>query len=344
MYKLLIVDDEQIIREGLESMIDWDGLGLVKTAVCSNAFSALDSMTDDMPDILMTDVRMPGMDGLELTERAMALHPQLRVIILSGYDTFSYAQQAMKAGVMEYLLKPCSRDEVEEALVRACRAIDKARMRVTYLYEERQERIRAMAEQLKALQMSGMNADDIEHHVHELARTEVEPSLLREALVYLITAGADENPAQWKLNAIMGAFDSELEPLEHHIAATLSGMQVDTGSRGFVRKMTDYVDAHYSEEALSLQYIADNVVYMNADYIGREFARTVGRKFSAYLLEVRMEHAKALMAADSTMRSYEVATRVGLGNNPHYFSQVFRKYTGMPPKEYRASLTEDRQG
>ena len=138
MYKLLLVDDEQIIREGLARMIDWEGLGLTLTASCSNALAALDSMTDDMPDILLADVRMPGMDGLELVERAMALHPQLQAIILSGYDTFQYAQQAIKTGVMEYLLKPCSQEELTSALERACRAVDRQRQHVLHLYGERQ--------------------------------------------------------------------------------------------------------------------------------------------------------------------------------------------------------------
>lgn len=120
MFKLLLVDDELIIREGLQRMIDWERLGMTLTASCSNAIAALDSMMDDMPDILVTDVRMPGMNGLELVERAMALHPQLQSIILSGYDTFEYARQALKSGVCEYLLKPCSQEEMEEALKRAC--------------------------------------------------------------------------------------------------------------------------------------------------------------------------------------------------------------------------------
>ncbi len=95
MYKLLLVDDEQIIREGIERMIDWDKLGITLTASCPNAIAALDSMTDNMPDILLTDIRMPGMDGLELVERAVSLHPMLQTIILSGYDTFHYAQLAV---------------------------------------------------------------------------------------------------------------------------------------------------------------------------------------------------------------------------------------------------------
>lgn len=104
--------------------------------------------------------------------------------------------------------------------------------------------------------------------------------------------------------------------------------------------MLAYMNAHYADEALSLQYIADNVVYMNADYIGREFTRTVGQKFSSQLLSIRMEHAKLLIRSDPSLHSYEIAEKVGLGENPHYFSQLFRKYTGMTPKDYRKQLDE----
>lgn len=106
--------------------------------------------------------------------------------------------------------------------------------------------------------------------------------------------------------------------------------------------MTAYVDGHYQEESLTLQFLADHVIYMNADYIGREFSRVMGKKFSAYLLETRMERAKLLMATDAGLHSYEVAEQVGLGNNPHYFSQLFRKYTGLTPTEYRSRLENER--
>ena len=145
MYKLLLVDDEAIIREGIRTMVDWDALDIMLTASCANAFAALDSMTDDMPDILMTDVRMPGMSGLELTERALQLHPQLQTLILSGYSEFDYARQAMKWGVKEYLLKPCSREEMEDALTRTCRLIDRQRQHVLQLTGERQEHVRLLA-------------------------------------------------------------------------------------------------------------------------------------------------------------------------------------------------------
>lgn len=339
MYRLLLVDDEQIIREGLERMIDWQRLDVTLTASCGNALAALDSMTDDMPDILMTDVRMPGMNGLELVERAMALHPQLQCIILSGYDTFEYAQKALKSGVIEYLLKPCSQEEMEAALERACRAIDRRRKHVLCLADERQARVSTLKARLSALR--GGVVPQWEKQVHEIAKTAEEPSLLREALVDLVTDGLSSGQAEWGMALIMDAVrcQEDAEALSRLIIRALQHLKPeDAGAQGFVGRMTAYVDGHYADEALSLQYIADHVVYMNADYIGREFSRVMGRKFSSYLLEARMERAKLLMATQSALHSYEIAERIGLGNNPHYFSQVFRKYTGMTPKDYRAFL------
>lgn len=339
MYRLLLVDDEQIIREGLERMIDWQRLDITLTASCGNALAALDSMTDDMPDILMTDVRMPGMNGLELVERAMALHPQLQCIILSGYDTFEYAQKALKSGVIEYLLKPCSQEEMEAALERACRAIDRRRKHVLCLADERQARVSALAARLNELR--GSAPAQWEKQVHEIAKTAEEPSLLREALVALVTGGLSAGQAEWGM-ALLGEAvrcQEDTEALARLIIRALQQLKPeDMNAQGFVGRMTAYVDGHYADEALSLQYIADHVVYMNADYIGREFTRAMGRKFSSYLLEVRMERAKLLMATQPGLHSYEIAEQIGLGNNPHYFSQVFRKYTGMTPKDYRAFL------
>ena len=335
MYKLLLVDDEAIIREGIRTMVDWEALDIVLTASCANAFAALDSMTDDMPDILMTDVRMPGMSGLELTERALQLHPQLQTLILSGYSEFDYARQAMKWGVKEYLLKPCSREDLEEAIRRTCRLIDRQRQHVLQLTGERQAHVHLLAEKLQGLLAGYLDSAALERQVGELARTTPDPSAMREALFRVVTGGA---PAGWGFTVIQEAL-AQPEQLVPLTVRTLLRLREESGDmRGFVQKMAAYIDEHYGDEALSLQHMADNVVFMNADYIGREFARCMGEKFSAYLLKVRMEHAKAMMNASPDLRSYEIAERVGLGNNPHYFSQLFRKYTGLTPTEYRGQM------
>ena len=147
---------------------------------------------------------------------------------------------------------------------------------------------------------------------------------------------------EWGMNVITDAL-RDRESLEDLIVRSLLRLRKEGGatrSNDFVQQMLAYMNAHYADEALSLQYIADNVVYMNADYIGREFTRTVGQKFSSQLLSIRMEHAKLLIRSDPSLHSYEIAEKVGLGDNPHYFSQLFRKYTGMTPKDYRKQLDE----
>lgn len=343
MYKLLLVDDEQIIREGLEQMINWEELNLVLTASCSDAITALDSMMDNMPDILLTDIRLPGMNGLELVNQAVSLHPMLQTIVLSGYDTFQYAQQAIKNGVMEYLLKPCSREELKSALGRACNAIDRQRKHVLYLYGERRKRIKTLVDSYNALRESDLDDEQIEKQVHELSKTVEDPSILQETLISIVTGDVGSGQIEWGMNMIADAMRS-CESLEQLIARSLIRLRGEGGNiRGndFVQQMTAYIASYYMDESLSLQSIADNVVYMNADYIGREFTRIVGQKFSSYLLETRMEHAKLLMRSDSSLHSYEIAEKVGLGKNPHYFSQLFRKYTGITYKEFRRQIQEE---
>lgn len=342
MYKLLLVDDEPIIREGLERMIDWEKLDLKLTASCPNAIAALDSMTDDMPDILLTDIRLPGMTGLELVQRAVTLHPMLQSVVLSGYDTFQYAQQALRYGVIEYLLKPCSKQELEDALLRACHAIDRQRKKVLYLYDERRQRVKALVETFDHLRESDLEADALKKQVGELVKTVEDPSLLQETLIALVTDRMGSGQTEWGMNVITDAL-RDRGSLEELITRSLLRLRKEGNaarSNDFVQQMIAYMNAHYADESLTLQYIADNAVYMNADYIGREFTRAVGQKFSSYLLSVRMEHAKTLMQEDPSLHSYEIAEKVGLGENPHYFSQLFRKYTGETPKNYRRQLGE----
>jgi AraC-like DNA-binding protein len=157
--------------------------------------------------------------------------------------------------------------------------------------------------------------------------------VLREAYTYLI-AHQESQPLRG-FTAIRRTYDSETELLET-VAQGLTAMMARHGQyRAFVNAMRHYIDEHYSDANLSLQYLADNVIHMRADYIGREFTKDTGMKISDYLCRVRMEHAKTLLLdASSENHVYEIAEKIGLGHNPQYFSRLFRKYTGVTPKEF----------
>lgn len=199
-----------------------------------------------------------------------------------------------------------------------------------------------LVDSFNTLRESDLNADQIKRQVGELVKTVEDPSLLQETLIAVVTGSMGSGQTEWGMNVITDAL-RDRESLEDLIVRSLLRLRKEGGaarSNDFVQQMLAYMNAHYADEALSLQYIADNVVYMNADYIGREFTRSVGQKFSSQLLSIRMEHAKLLIRSDPSLHSYEIAEKVGLGENPHYFSQLFRKYTGMTPKDYRKQLDE----
>ncbi len=118
MFKVIVADDEDRIVRLIGALIDWNAMDLEIVATAYNGIDALEQIGLHQPHILITDIRMPGCDGLELISRAKALQPELEIIIISGYAHFPYAQTAMKFGVSDYLLKPINKNDLLNTLQR----------------------------------------------------------------------------------------------------------------------------------------------------------------------------------------------------------------------------------
>ncbi|MBW5444446.1 response regulator [Cohnella sp. CFH 77786] len=136
--KLMIVDDEVIIRTGLATVIDWHELGITLLSPAASAEEALERLAAEQPDMMLTDIRMTGRSGLQLAEEAMKLLPQLEVIILSGYDDFSYAQQAIRQNVSDYLLKTSRPEEIIKAVLKVKKRIEERH--ASFTSQERKKR------------------------------------------------------------------------------------------------------------------------------------------------------------------------------------------------------------
>lgn len=119
MLRVMFADDEPYMLEGLRTMIDWNKLGFEVCGEASDGEDALALVASTLPHLVLTDVRMPVIDGLELIEQASSLHPEMKFIILSGYADFEYAKRAMRHGVVNYLMKPL----IEAELVAAVEAV-----------------------------------------------------------------------------------------------------------------------------------------------------------------------------------------------------------------------------
>lgn len=117
--KILIADDERHIRNGLKDNIDWNFLGIDTVLTAEDGVMAKRTCREQRPEIIISDIRMPGIDGLELAEQAIKQYGARKVILLSGYSEFEYAKKAISIGVVEYLLKPVNLDELTELLVKS---------------------------------------------------------------------------------------------------------------------------------------------------------------------------------------------------------------------------------
>jgi two-component system, response regulator YesN len=127
VYKVFLADDEVVIREGIRNNFPWEKTEFALVGEAPDGEIALSIMQDIKPDVLITDIRMPFMDGLALCRHTMRAMPWMQIIILSGYDDFEYAREAISLGVKEYLLKPVSAQELEEVLRRIARNIEEER-------------------------------------------------------------------------------------------------------------------------------------------------------------------------------------------------------------------------
>jgi len=120
MIRIMIVDDEPVIRFGIKASVDWRKAGFSVTGDFANGAEALEHMKKEPVDILITDIKMPVMDGLELTRRALQLNPHLKVILVSSYNDFEYVREGLKLGVVDYILKPTLQPEELLSIVQRC--------------------------------------------------------------------------------------------------------------------------------------------------------------------------------------------------------------------------------
>lgn len=124
MYKLLLVDDEMEVRSGILKKIKWEDLGFEIAGEAENGREALELAKKTLPDIVLTDIKMPFMNGLELAEELKSALPTAKVIILTGFDDFEFARKAIRLNVIEYALKPVSADDINEMLGRVKARLD----------------------------------------------------------------------------------------------------------------------------------------------------------------------------------------------------------------------------
>lgn len=173
MHKAVIFDDEYIVVEGLRQMVDWNGLGIQLAGTANDGCSALELVRDVRPDLILTDIRMPGMDGLKLIELAAKEVQNASFIVFSGFNEFEYVKRAIQLGVADYLEKPFTIEHINQALTKVLGHISK-REEMEVLRSDWEGNRKALVERaLLNLLLNNESCPNAWSELHELEHTGV---------------------------------------------------------------------------------------------------------------------------------------------------------------------------
>jgi two-component system, response regulator YesN len=340
MNTVLVVDDELIIRKGIVKIVQqYPGRRLIVHSA-ENGVDALEFLSTHTVQVVMTDIRMPKMDGLALCEQISRLYPHTKIIVISGFDDFSYAKQAMRFGVREYMLKPAFPPDIYTVLDQVFKEWDGEAQ--TFSLSKYEEWIDAMEESIWALNMEripqlleqweeackglGLRSDQLDRLLIEclnnikkrMQKRSFQPNV--ELLPQLEALSISDRLAKFK-EQIMAITDQ---------LSRIRGAKF----RDPFEEAKKYIDDHLSEE-ISLEELSQRVG-ISPTYFSHLFKKETNETFVQYRTRKRMEKAKELMDIPH-YRIIDICQAVGYMDYPH-FTKTFKKYTGYSPSEYRKRM------
>ncbi|MFC4305167.1 response regulator transcription factor [Cohnella boryungensis] len=351
MYSVLLVDDEPLVLEGLRFMVDWQTHGFRICGEACDGEDALARIRELKPDLVVTDIRMPVIDGLQLIEQCHEeTGGRCQFIILSGHEDFALARRALHYQVRNYWLKPIDADEIHETL---------RELRKEW------ERPRAHAAPIEApLSVAAAGADARECEETLLAAIEGAcPGDIREAARRLTALleerlGEADNIRAYLSNLIpllagrvaeVGAsaaggsrvlevgVPSSTESLRQAFTAfcleEAERLRTERAKAGAAGEAARYVREHYSRQ-LKLQDVARELHFQPA-YLGQLFKREFGVSFLDFLHRTRVEEAQRLLLRTDSAIS-DIARTVGYAD-PERFTAKFKRFAGSLPSRYKKS-------
>lgn len=170
-YKVMLVDDEEEVRIAMQNRINWEDIGFKVIATAENGEDALEQAEKNPPDVVLTDIQMPFMDGLEMLRKMKSIVPGVKSVIFSGYDEFEYAKEAIKLESEEYILKPIDAEELKQVFIRIKERLDEellSRRDVETLRQYYQQSLPILKEQFIISLLEGrLSASKIDHYIKE---------------------------------------------------------------------------------------------------------------------------------------------------------------------------------
>lgn len=360
MLKVMLVDDVEIVRMEMRRMPVWGEIsGFLVACEAKNGEEALEKLEKQEVDMVITDIRMPKIDGMELLKEIVSNRLCTCVVLLSDISEFSYARQGIILGAFDYIPKPADEAELLKLLKRAYEhIIDKKKEdeRVKKLEEVFEEKIGDFFQGVDVKEIAALlqsrdekAIDKIRHTIKRIGAN-LDFNLLKaegamkKAIPMVITSLLSENPWLEKYidtsilnNLTTRQFSGFGELLDYimqdvtYVFNIFQALQLGYQDKGIIWEVCNHVLQNI-DEGLSLQTVSERL-YMNRTYISEVFKQKTGVSFSEYLTRVKMERAKKLLESDG-IKAYEVAEILGYKDS-EYFGKIFKKYAGKSIAEYK---------
>jgi len=355
MNKVLIIDDEPWAREVVKALGDWERLGLRIAGEAEDGKEGLRMMKELEPEIVLTDMRMPGVDGVELLQQINIQFPLLKIIVMSGYDDFMYLKQAIRSRAVEYLLKPVDPDELNAALEKCILELRKQKQTVdtswnsplvfpdTALMDKyvalRQRVFAALFELSKPALLQALGK--LEEVLASAFPDGLKPAMLVKIdadFMHILEQFMLENEAGFEIRRRLTEEQSPwttvsgtLADIQRNYAEAIEGIDVlrKSKTRLIISEVKDYMDKHYLEP-VTLESIAAKF-YVSKEHLSRAFKMTTGENLTEYIIRRRMERAKELLGQPH-ISIKEAALMCGY-TELAYFHRVFKKQFGITPGE-----------
>ena len=320
MVKLFLVEDEIVMRDGIKKHIDWEKEGIDFVGEASDGELAYPMILDLKPDILITDIKMPFMDGLELSELVKKELPNINIIILSGYDEFTYAQKAVSLGVTEYLLKPITPSKLLETIKKLQERIEEEKQtgnELDWTKEEIAEKNDVARMKLfEALIMNSLSMSEILDEAKELD-INLTARYYRIARVHFGVEGEQADAVSETRNGFK-------EMLTELIDTSYPGYYiVDRGMDGFILLLTGNEEAEvsdtladFTEKLVELANKFDNSQYFIGigNVVNRlsEIKNTYFEANKAYAHRFLDEPNQVVYSKDASKKPYSADTSSGM--------------------------------
>lgn len=342
MYKVIIIDDEPWAREVIKSLGNWEKYKLDIVGEAVDGENGLELIKKTKPNIVITDMRMPAVDGPELLKTIAQQFPEIKIIVMSGYDDFQYMQQAIRSRAIEYLLKPIKEDELNSSLAKCVESLSKKTQ--LFLNTKQQEKYLAYRQLIYEYLLSLNKAPILRTFKHLKSFMEESSLAVKKEkgilLVFndfklmlddfLTKEGAVTRKENLNSAEIIDFSWIELfDKLSNIYSEGINIIQESIKNSGQleIEEVQAHINRHF-QDPISLETLAQHF-FVSKEHLSRKFKSYSGENISSYIIRKKMEKAKQLLA-EGKLSIKETAQITGY-KDLAYFYRVFKKYHGTTP-------------